>query len=192
MTVWSSSTKSITSLAATTSSIITLTRCSNSPRNIAPARSPPISRLRIRLLANQVGTSPSLIRLASPSIKAVLPTPGSPKTIGLFLVLRLRISIRRLISPSRSTIAKSSSRAILSLRLIVKYESADWILPPRLVFGGILAPLGSTGCGLLWLWKISLRIVLSLSDAPPVRPMTFWPWESGVSRIPKNKCSKPI
>src|SRR5579875_35971 len=54
-----------------------LRRSSNSPRYFAPAtmadRSSAISRLFLRLS----GTSPSTIRLASPSTMAVLPTPGS-------------------------------------------------------------------------------------------------------------------
>ncbi len=36
------------------------------------------------------GTSPSTIRWASPSAMAVLPTPGSPMSTGLFFVRRLR------------------------------------------------------------------------------------------------------
>ena len=47
------------------------------------------------------GTSPLTIRCARPSTIAVLPTPGSPISTGLFLVLRLRIWIVRRISSSR-------------------------------------------------------------------------------------------
>ena len=41
-----------------------------------------------RLPFSPSGTSPSMIRLASPSTMAVLPTPGSPMSTGLFLVRR--------------------------------------------------------------------------------------------------------
>ena len=45
----------------------------------------------IRLLRNISGTLPFTIRCANPSAIAVLPTPGSPISTGLFLVRRLRI-----------------------------------------------------------------------------------------------------
>ena len=47
------------------------------------------------------GTSPATIRCASPSAIAVLPTPGSPISTGLFFVRRERIWITRRISSSR-------------------------------------------------------------------------------------------
>ena len=47
------------------------------------------------------GTSPATIRCASPSTIAVLPTPGSPISTGLFFVRRERIWITRRISSSR-------------------------------------------------------------------------------------------
>ena len=47
------------------------------------------------------GTSPLTIRWANPSAIAVLPTPGSPTNIGLFLVRRERIWSTRRISSSR-------------------------------------------------------------------------------------------
>jgi hypothetical protein len=47
------------------------------------------------------GTSPLAMRSASPSAIAVLPTPGSPISTGLFLVRRARIWMVRRISSSR-------------------------------------------------------------------------------------------
>ena len=47
------------------------------------------------------GTSPSTILCAKPSAMAVLPTPGSPTSIGLFFVLRVKICNTRRISSSR-------------------------------------------------------------------------------------------
>ena len=47
------------------------------------------------------GTSPSTMRSARPSTMAVLPTPGSPMSTGLFLVRRLSTWMTRRISSSR-------------------------------------------------------------------------------------------
>ena len=48
-----------------------------------------------------LGTSPFIIRVASPSIMAVLPTPGTPTKTGLFLVFLERILVILRISSSR-------------------------------------------------------------------------------------------
>ncbi|CAB5569065.1 Uncharacterised protein [Shigella sonnei] len=63
-------------------------RSSNSPRYFAPATSAPISSASTRRPFNPSGTSPLIIRCARPSTMAVLPTPGSPISTGLFLVRR--------------------------------------------------------------------------------------------------------
>jgi len=49
------------------------------------------------------GTSALTILVANPSATAVLPTPGSPNSTGLFLVLLARIWITRSISLSLPT-----------------------------------------------------------------------------------------
>ena len=66
-------------------------RSSNSPRYFAPANIELMLSEIIRLLRNISGTLPFTIRFAKPSAIAVLPTPGSPISTGLFLVRRLRI-----------------------------------------------------------------------------------------------------
>ncbi len=66
-----------------------LSRSSNSPRYLAPATSAPRSSATSFLSRSPVGTSPLTMRCASPSTIAVLPTPGSPISTGLFLVRRL-------------------------------------------------------------------------------------------------------
>ena len=76
-------------------------RSSNSPRNLAPAKRDPISKVKIVLSFSPSGTSPRTIRWARPSTMAVFPTPGSPINTGLFLVFRDRIRITRRISESR-------------------------------------------------------------------------------------------
>ena len=78
-----------------------LSRSSNSPRYLAPATIDPRSSAMTRLPFSPSGTSPSMIRLASPSTMAVLPTPGSPISTGLFLVRRESTWITRRISSSR-------------------------------------------------------------------------------------------
>ena len=76
-------------------------RSSNSPRNFAPAIIAPISIAMIRLFLSDSGTSPLMIRRASPSTMAVLPTPGSPISTGLFFVRRESTCMIRRISLSR-------------------------------------------------------------------------------------------
>ncbi len=76
---------------ATTSFSTALSRSSNSPRYFAPATIEARSRPSSRFPLSPSGTSPSTIRRASPSTMAVLPTPGSPTSTGLFLVRRERI-----------------------------------------------------------------------------------------------------
>ena len=63
-------------------------RSSNSPRYFAPASNAPMSSDRMRLFFRFSGTSPLMMRWASPSTTAVLPTPGGPISTGLFLVRR--------------------------------------------------------------------------------------------------------
>ena len=76
-------------------------RSSNSPRYFAPASSAPRSSATTRRSRSDSGTSPETIRWARPSTIAVLPTPGSPISTGLFLVRRERIWMTRRISASR-------------------------------------------------------------------------------------------
>ena len=76
-------------------------RSSNSPRYLAPANRAPMSRANSERSFSHSGTSPRTMRCASPSTMAVLPTPGSPMSTGLFLVLRDRIRTTRRISGSR-------------------------------------------------------------------------------------------
>ncbi len=75
-------------LDSTTSFTTALRRSSNSPLYFAPATKAPISRLKICFSFRFSGTSPFIIRCAIPSAMAVFPTPGSPMSTGLFLVLR--------------------------------------------------------------------------------------------------------
>ena len=78
-----------------------LSRSSNSPRYLAPATNAPISKLNTFRFFRLSGTSPFIIRCASPSTTAVLPTPGSPINTGLFFVFRHKMRITLRISTSR-------------------------------------------------------------------------------------------
>ena len=100
-TVCSSSMNSTTLAASATSRSTAFSRSSNSPRNLVPATRAPMSRAMTRLFFRLSGTSASTIRRASPSAMAVLPTPGSPISTGLFFVRRERTWITRRISLSR-------------------------------------------------------------------------------------------
>ncbi len=90
-----------------TSAISPLKRFSNSPFTDAPACNAPKSRVMISVFFSLSGTWPATMRSASPSIKALLPTPASPTTTGLFLRRRQRMSIIRSISWSRHSTGSS-------------------------------------------------------------------------------------
>src|SRR5438128_1060478 len=73
-----------------------LSRSSNSPRYLVPAMSAPRSSAMRCLFLSESGTSPFTIRCANPSTIAVLPTPGSPISTGLFreaVELSLRLGL---------------------------------------------------------------------------------------------------
>ena len=78
-----------------------------------------------RLFFSVSGTSPLTMRCASPSTIAVLPTPGSPISTGLFLVRRCRIWIVRRISSSRPITGSSLPSRARSVRSIVYFLSAS-------------------------------------------------------------------
>ncbi len=78
-----------------------LSRSSNSPRYFAPAIIALKSIATSRLFLSDSGTSPLTMRRARPSAMAVLPTPGSPMSTGLFFVRRVSTCMTRRISSSR-------------------------------------------------------------------------------------------
>ena len=95
---------------------IALIRSSNCPRYFVPATIEAISRLITRLSNNTRDTLRWIMRRASPSTIADLPTPGSPISTGLFFLRRLKICARRSISFSRPTIG--SKRFSAAARVI--------------------------------------------------------------------------
>ena len=110
--VWSSSMNRIICPSDFFTSLSTaFSRSSNSPRYLAPATREPISRAKMVLSFKPAGTSPLTIRWASPSAMAVLPTPGSPMSTGLFLLFR---------DSMRMTFRISSSRPITGSSLLAR------------------------------------------------------------------------
>src|ERR1700677_3532046 len=75
---------------------------------------------------NDSGTSPETIRRARPSTIAVLPTPGSPISTGLFLVRLDSTWITRRISSSRPITGSSLPCSAISVRSRPKRSSGLW------------------------------------------------------------------
>ncbi len=102
-------------------------RSSNSPRYFAPAISAPMSSETTRRSRSDSGTSPETIRWARPSAIAVLPTPGSPISTGLFFVRRESTCMTRRISASRPITGSSWPSEAASVRSRPYFSSA-WYL----------------------------------------------------------------
>ena len=105
--VCSSSMKRITFLFCAISFITALSRSSNWPRYLVPAMTAAMSSVRMRCLAQRSGHSPFAMSCASPSTIAVLPTPGSPISTGLFFLRRDSTSMTRSISFARPMVGSS-------------------------------------------------------------------------------------
>ncbi len=123
----SSRKRTICPSASFTSESTAFSRSSNSPRYFDPASSEPMSSAITRRSRRLSGTSPSTIRCASPSTIAVLPTPGSPISTGLFLVRRERTWITRRISSSRPITGSTFPAAASAVRSRPNFSSA-WTL----------------------------------------------------------------
>ena len=123
--VWISSINKITRPSSLASSFNTaFKRSSNSPRYFAPAINAPISKESTRLFFKPSGTSPLTIRCAKPSTIAVLPTPGSPMSTGLFFVRRCNTWIARRISSSRPITGSSFPFSARAVKSMVYFSSA--------------------------------------------------------------------
>ena len=111
--------------AEVTSESTAFSRSSNSPRYFAPAISAPMSSAISCLSLSVSGTSPSTMRCASPSTMAVLPTPGSPISTGLFLVRRDSTWMVRRISSSRPMTGSSLPARASAVRSRAYFFSAS-------------------------------------------------------------------
>ena len=114
--VCSSSRNRMTLPSRRTSSSSAFTRSSNSPRYFVPATIADRSSESSRLSISSSGTSAAAIFCASPSATAVLPTPGSPMSTGLFFVRRERICTARVISVSRPITGSSCPMRAIAVR----------------------------------------------------------------------------
>ena len=121
----SSMKRMIAPAAAVTSESTAFSRSSNSPRYFAPAISAPMSSAISRLSFSVSGTSPLTMRSARPSTIAVLPTPGSPISTGLFLVRLDRTWIVRRISSSRPITGSSFPARASAVRSRAYFLSAS-------------------------------------------------------------------
>ena len=124
------------------------------------------------------GTSPFAIRIASPSTTAVFPVPASPISIGLFLVLRESICIKRIISASRPITGSILSALAKSVKLRVNLTIA------LLRFSDISSPVMLSA---LSSWRICIVCsfwILNLFKMSFICPP--------VSNRHKNICSGPI
>ena len=157
-----------------TSRITAFKRSSNSPRYFVPAISNPRSSCTNSLPRNDSETSPEAIFCASPSATAVLPTPASPISIGLFLVLLLKICMTRVISESRPITGSSLFSLARSVRDLEKRESALGFLGSSTsrIFPSLISERTRASAAL------SMRKRASTSEAGP-----------GCSISPKSRCS---
>ena len=128
--VCSSSMNRMMFLARRISSITALMRSSNWPRYLVPATIRARSRVMTRLSRSSSGTLPAAISWASPSTMAVLPTPASPSSTGLFLVRRQRIWMTRSISFLRPMTGSISPLRAISVRSRPKAFSAGVLTSP--------------------------------------------------------------
>ena len=113
--------------ASLISSRTALSRSSNSPRYFAPATIAARSSESTRRPLRESGTSPATTRWARPSTTAVLPTPGSPMSTGLFLVRRERTWMTRRISASRPMTGSSRPSSAALVRSTEYFSSASYV-----------------------------------------------------------------
>ena len=146
-----------------------------------------MSSATIRLSNSVRATFRSLIRIASPSMIADLPTPGSPMSTGLFFLRRPRIWATRSISLSRPTTGsrRPSEAALLKsmayLSMVGVGESTDFGLPLLVavddsLLSSFIAPSGAsssssaklgpaTGCFTIYLSLILYSIYSIITKA---------------------------
>ena len=161
-----------------------LSRSSNSPRYLAPATIEPMSRATTRLLRSDSGTSPAMIRCARPSTIAVLPTPGSPMSTGLFLVRRERTWTTRRISASRPTTGSRAPDRARSVRSW-PYFSRAWKVPSG--SADVIRPDPRTFANASWSasgvapWRVSTSPVRPPAAASPTSRCSVETYSSPMS-----------
>ena len=151
-----------------------------------PATKAPKSRAIISFSFKLSGTSPVLIFLAKPSQMAVLPTPASPISTGLFLVLRDKTCINLLISASRPITGSNFLCLAKAVRFLAYFSITSYfdsgsgsviLSSPRMSAKSLRILSGSRASG--WLVKERAFSKTSLARVP-------------VASTPKNRCSIEI
>lgn len=123
ISVWISSMKRIACGRSFSSLSTVFRRCSKSPRYLVPASSAPMSSENTWALARMSGTSPRVMRQARPSAIAVLPTPASPTSSGLFLRRRQSTCTTRSTSVSRPISGSMRPSLAIWFRFCVNWAS---------------------------------------------------------------------
>ncbi|CFP63825.1 Uncharacterised protein [Bordetella pertussis] len=103
-----------------------LRRCSKSPRYLVPASKAPMSSAKTCAVCSTSGTSPRVMRQARPSAMAVLPTPASPTSSGLFLRRRHNTWMTRSTSCSRPIRGSMRPASAAAFRSLAYWSSGDW------------------------------------------------------------------
>mmetsp|Transcript_17449 Transcript_17449/g.43652 ORF Transcript_17449/g.43652 Transcript_17449/m.43652 type:complete len:271 (-) Transcript_17449:245-1057(-) len=126
--VWISSMKRTMRPSASDTSFKTaFKRSSNSPRILDPATIAAKSKANNFAPMRALGTSPRIMRSASPSAMAVLPTPGSPTRTGLFFFFRESTWITLLISSSRPITGSSLPASASATRSVAYFSKASYV-----------------------------------------------------------------
>ncbi len=160
-----------------TSASTAFRRSSNSPRYLAPAMSAPMSRANRALFFRPSGTSCLRMRWARPSTMAVLPTPASPMSTGLFLVRRDRMRMQRRISSSRPMTGSRRPARASSTRSRPYFLRASYV---------------PSGLSLVTRWepRTSFSTPRTFSRSKPKRELTRpAPVERGSCSSTRNRCS---
>ncbi len=163
------------------SSRTALSRSSNSPRYFAPATIAPGRATTSRLPRSDSGTSPATIRWARPSTTAVLPTPGSPISTGLFLVRRDSTWTTRRISASRPITGSSLPSRASAVRSTPYFSRASYVPSGS---GLVTRPLPRTPGSAA---SRDSRVAPAEARAPATAPGPVW--ASRPPRRPISRCS---
>src|SRR5947209_7152346 len=146
---------------------------------IAPATREPKSSAMTRRFKRLSGTSAVTIRWARPSTIAVLPTPASPISTGLFLVRRLRICSTRSISSCRPMTGSSVPSCARWVRSRPNSSSAGVLLFRSHSRGELFRRNETVN------WRAVRRL------APRLRRI-FPPMPSSSRSRPNRRCSPPM
>ncbi len=191
--VCSSSMNRMICLFCAISFITALSRSSNWPRYLVPAITAAMSSESTRWSRRTSGQSPLAMRSASPSTMAVLPTPGSPISTGLFFFRRARISMTRSISLARPIVGSSWPSAASCVKSRQKWSSAGVLdffsdLGAELGWLPPLAPAEVCGMSLPSRRSVSARLCSRFTPAS-VSTWAAMPFSS--RRRPSSRCSVP-